>query len=160
MKYFQFIHFYPLVLHLDGAWDTFWIKSLNGTFIPLKRNNLARKKFKLYARVKKCHSGIFFGKGRDGHDLLVRPSKSNHSIWKILFLWGSFEYLKEKLENAYSFTAFPHIVSAETFLFWIYEIGANSNSYRNISIFYLINRIFAVETIQRRKLYEEISTLC
>ena len=36
------------------------------------------------------------------------------------------------------------------------EIIANSNSCRNISIFYLVNWIFAAETIQGRKLYEEI----
>ena len=34
------------------------------------------------------------------------------------------------------------------------EIIANSNSCRNISIFYLINWIFAARTIQRRKLFK------
>jgi hypothetical protein len=35
------------------------------------------------------------------------------------------------------------------------KIVANSNSCRNISIFYLINRIFAAEPIQGRKLFKE-----
>jgi hypothetical protein len=52
---------------------------------------------------------------------------------------------------------FPHIVSAETSFFDL-EIVANSNSCRNISIFltYKINLFFAAETIQGRKLYEEL----
>ena len=60
-------------------------------------------------------------------------------------------------------TVFSHIVSAETmYSFLNLEIVANSNSCCNISIFYLINWFFAAETIQRketiqgRKLYEEI----
>ena len=40
----------------------------------------------------------FFRKGWDGRALLVQPSKSNHSIWKILFVLGSYEYL-ERLEG-------------------------------------------------------------
>ena len=31
----QFIHFYLLFKHLDGAWDMFWINSLGGTFKAL-----------------------------------------------------------------------------------------------------------------------------
>ena len=31
-----FIHFYPHKKHMDGARDTFWIKSLNGTFLALQ----------------------------------------------------------------------------------------------------------------------------
>ena len=43
--------------------------------------------------------------------------------------------------------------------FLILEIVSNSNSFINISIFYLINWIFAAETIQGRKLHEEIQYL-
>ena len=45
-------------IHLDGAWDRFWIKSQSGTFIALQMH-LAQKNFKLYAGVKKCHFGNF-----------------------------------------------------------------------------------------------------
>ena len=58
----------------------------------------------------------------------------------------------------HNLTVFLHIVSAETILysFLNLEIVENSNSCRNISISYLINWYFAAETIQGRKLYEEI----
>ena len=74
--------------------------------------------------------------------------------------------------NIKQLTVFPHIVAAATILFWKLEcckrqvfkgghycilnleIAANSNSCRNISIFYFI--IFAAEAMQGRKLYEEI----
>ena len=51
-------------------------------------------------------------------------------------------------------TVFPHMVSAETIPFLNFEILANSNSYRNISIFHLINWIVVAEIIQERKLLE------
>ena len=44
----------------------------------------------------------FFRKGLDGHALLVWPSKTHHTNWKILFVLGANEYL-ERLEVAYSF---------------------------------------------------------
>ena len=40
----------------------------------------------------------FFRKGWDGRALLVQPSKSNHGIWKILFVLCFYEYL-ERLEG-------------------------------------------------------------
>ena len=40
----------------------------------------------------------FFRKGWDGSALLVRPSKTHHSIWKIIFVLGADEYL-ERLEG-------------------------------------------------------------
>ena len=48
----------------------------------------------------------FFRKGWDGRALLVRPSKTHHSICKILFVLGADEYLERleaKLQSAYSF---------------------------------------------------------
>ena len=44
----------------------------------------------------------FFRKGWDGRALLVRPSKTHHSIRKIIFVFGA-DDLKAKLESAYSF---------------------------------------------------------
>ena len=38
----------------------------------------------------------FFRMGWDGHALLVRPSKMHHSIWKILFVLGAYEYLERQ----------------------------------------------------------------
>ena len=46
--------------HMDGAWDTFWIKSLNGTFIVLQMKSFGTKKFDFCAWVKKCHFGNFW----------------------------------------------------------------------------------------------------
>ena len=61
------------------------------------------------------------------------------------------DFLDLLLENVFliCITVFPHIVS-----FLNLEIVANSNSCRNISIFYLINWIFGTETIQGRKLFK------
>ena len=42
----------------------------------------------------------------------------------------------------------------ENYSFLNLEIVANSNSFRDISIFYFVNWIFAVETIQGRKLFK------
>ena len=50
-------------------------------------------------------------------------------------------------------TVFPHIFSAETILFLNLEIVGNSNSCRKFQLF---TQYIAVETIQGRKLYEEI----
>ena len=46
--------------HLDGAWDKFWIKSQNGTFIALQMKAFVKtKKIKFHAGVKKCYFGSF-----------------------------------------------------------------------------------------------------
>ena len=50
--------------------------------------------------------------------------------------------------NPKLFTVVPHIVSAGNYSLWNLEIAANSNSCPNISIFYIINCIFAAETIK------------
>ena len=54
----------------------------------------------------------------------------------------------------YSSSVVPHIVSAGNYSLWNLEIAANSNSCSNISIFDLVNQIFAAETIQGRKLFK------
>ena len=45
--------------HMDGASDIFWINSIKGAFIALQMKSFGPKKFKLHARVKKCHFGYF-----------------------------------------------------------------------------------------------------
>ena len=60
----------------------------------------------------------------------------------------------KEIRNIILITVFPHLFSAETILFFNLEIIANSNSCRNISILYLINKIFAGETIQKRKVFK------
>ena len=45
--------------HLNGAWDRFWIKFLNGTFLALQIKAICPQKFKFHAGVKKCHLAIF-----------------------------------------------------------------------------------------------------
>ena len=52
----MFIH---LDKHLDRAWDIFWIKLLNCTFLALQIKAFGPKKFKFHAGVKKCHFGNF-----------------------------------------------------------------------------------------------------
>ena len=42
-----FIH---LDKHLDGAWDKFWIKSQNGTFIALQMKDIGPKNFQISCR--------------------------------------------------------------------------------------------------------------
>ena len=44
---------------MDGARDTFWIKSLNGTFLALQIKAFGPKNFDFHAWVKKCHFGYF-----------------------------------------------------------------------------------------------------
>ena len=46
--------------HLDGAYDIFWIESLNGTFLALQTKAFGpKKKIKFHAGVKQCHFGTF-----------------------------------------------------------------------------------------------------
>ena len=44
---------------MDGAWDTFGKKSLNGTFTVHQKKTFGQKKFEFHAGVKKCHFGYF-----------------------------------------------------------------------------------------------------
>ena len=46
-------------MHMDGATDTFWIKSLNGSFLALQIKAFCPKIFDFHAWVKKCHFGNF-----------------------------------------------------------------------------------------------------
>ena len=51
---------------------------------------------------------------------------------------------------------FPQIVSTESFFFLDLKIVENSNSCHKFHILYLINWIFAAETIHGRKLFKEV----
>ena len=51
-------------------------------------------------------------------------------------------------------TVFPRIVSAETILFWKQKMWTYSYSFRIMTIFYFINRIIALEIIERGKLFK------
>ena len=72
-------------MHMDGAWDTFWIKSQNGTFIALQMKSFGPKKFKISSTGKKVPFWQFFRMGWDGRALLGRPSRIPHRNWKIIF---------------------------------------------------------------------------
>ena len=43
-KYYYLSTFIHLNMHMDGAWDTFWIKSQNGTFLGLQKKSFGQKK--------------------------------------------------------------------------------------------------------------------
>ena len=44
---------------MDGAWDTFGKKSLNGTFTVHQKKTFGPKILKFHAGAKKCHFGYF-----------------------------------------------------------------------------------------------------
>ena len=44
---------------MDGAWDTFGKKTLNGTFTVHQKKTFGSKKIKFHAGVKKCQFGNF-----------------------------------------------------------------------------------------------------
>ena len=85
-------------MHMDGAWDTFWIKSQNGTFIALQMKSFGPKKFQISSTGKKVPFWQFFRMGWDGRALLGRPSRIPHRNWKIIFVLGADEYI-ERLEG-------------------------------------------------------------
>ena len=58
----------------------------------IKRRHLTQKFFEFHEGVKKCHFGNF-SEGRDGHALLVQPSRITRWILKILFALGADEFL-------------------------------------------------------------------
>ena len=85
-------------MHMDGAWDTFWIKSQNGTFIALQMKSFGPKKFQISSMGKKVPFWQFFRMGWDGRALLGQPSRIPHRNWKIIFVLGADEYI-ERLEG-------------------------------------------------------------
>ena len=93
-----------------------------------------------------------------------RGFPTKHFIWeglyapqlsdlKLKILFGNFIVNLKPVLPIYRISSYSF---HRNYSFLNLEIVANSISFCNISIFYLINWIFAVETIQGRKLYEEI----
>ena len=60
---------------MDGAWDTFGKKSLNGTFTVHQKKTFGKKKIQIPCRGKKVPFWQFFREGQDGCALLVQPSR-------------------------------------------------------------------------------------
>ena len=85
-------------MHMDRAWDTFWIKSQNGTFIALQMKSFGSEKFQISSTGKKVPLWQFFRMGWVGHALLGRPSRIPQRNWKILFVLDAAEYI-ERLEG-------------------------------------------------------------
>ena len=83
-------------MHMDGAWDTFWIKSQNGTFIALQMKSFGPKNFQISSTGKKVPFWQFFRMGWDGRALLGQPSRIPHRNWKIIFVLGAYEYLERQ----------------------------------------------------------------
>ena len=86
---FEIIQFILNILmdkHLDGAWDMFWIKSINGTSIALQLKPFSLKIFWITCRGQKVPFWQFFRKGQDGRALLVQPSRIPHRISKTSIL--------------------------------------------------------------------------
>ena len=69
----------------------------------------------------------FFRKGWDGRALLVQPSKTHHSIWKIIFVLGADEYL-ERLEGKIRGCLFFYVKNSKITV-WN-ELRMNSNNHR------------------------------
>ena len=58
-------------MHMDGAWDTFWVKSQNGTFIALQMKSFGTKYFQISSTGLKVPIWQFFWMGWDGHAILA-----------------------------------------------------------------------------------------
>ena len=118
---------------MDGAWDTFWIKSQNGTFLGL---HLAQKKFEFLAWVKKCHFGNFTRNrpiGWIGHALLVQPSISVHGKWPEMVVLASTNQLWTKItirSYAWSFAIQIQIQSV-----WVHTDKSKVNISQNFVAF-------------------------
>ena len=85
-------------MHMDGAWDSFWIKLQNGTFIAFQMKSFGPKNFQISSMGKKVPLWQFFRMGWDGSDLLDRPSRIPKKKRKIIFVLGADEYV-ERLEG-------------------------------------------------------------
>ena len=91
---------------LDKAWDIFWIKSNNGTFIAPQMKSFGPKKFQIPGTDQKVPFWQFFS-----HTLIVRPSRFPHMISKILFVLSFYEFivmLIDKLERPHFWSQDPY----------------------------------------------------
>ena len=73
-------------MHKDRAWNTFRIKSYNGTFIALQIKSFGPKKFQVSSTGKKVP---FCQLGWAGRALLGRPSRIPHRNLEIIFVLGA-----------------------------------------------------------------------
>ena len=85
-------------MHMDGAWDTFWIKLENGTFIALQMKSFGKNKFQISSTVKKVPFWQLLRMGWDGRALLGRPSRIPRRNCKIIFVLGADKWI-ERLEG-------------------------------------------------------------
>ena len=85
-------------MQMDGALDTFWIKSQNDTFIGLQMKWFGPRKIQISSKGKKVPFWQFFRMGLDGRALLVRPSRIPYRNRKIIFVLSVDEYI-ERLEG-------------------------------------------------------------
>ena len=77
-------------MELDGARDIFWIKSNNGAYIAPQMKSFGTKFFQIPCTDQKVP---FSERARDGHALIVWPSRIPHRNSKILFALGADEFL-------------------------------------------------------------------
>jgi hypothetical protein len=73
--------------------NIFWIKSKNGTLIAPQMKSFGPNFFQIPCTDQKVPFWQFFRQGRDGHALLVQPSRIPHRISKIIFALGADEFL-------------------------------------------------------------------
>ena len=72
--------------------ETF-LKKKNGAFIAAQMNSFGTKKFKIPCMDQKVPFWQFLRQGRDGHALLVGPSRIPHRISKIICALDADEFL-------------------------------------------------------------------
>ena len=76
-------------MHMDGAWDKFWIKSQNGTFIALQMKWFGPKKFQILSTGKKVPFWQFFRMGWDGIQRanitkkVHKPPRNHYIEWPV-----------------------------------------------------------------------------
>ena len=76
--------------HMDGAWDIFWIKSLNGTFIVLQMKSFGPKKIQISSTGKKVPFWQFFRIFKNCQNGTFLPVHENQKIFgPKAFIWCS-----------------------------------------------------------------------
>ena len=73
-------------MHMDRSYETFWIKSKNGTFIALQMKSFGSKNFQISSTGKKVSSWQFFRMDWNDRALSGWPSRLPHRNWKIIFV--------------------------------------------------------------------------
>ena len=109
-------------------WSLHWYKNLTLVVNPPERK-LTKRTSVQWLKIP------FFRKGRDGCALLVQPSKSNHSNWKIIFILGSYEW-KARLEMVYFSTLINKIITVCLTRALCQDTLIKRNSYNNFHVSY------------------------